>query len=242
MGKRGDGYGSEDHFLRYRSERAEQLDRSVLNALAAPNGSLEWLYPRGTPDEREPEGLDFLTDRNDVLARWRQYWPQRGRAQTWDGIAKVHRDGTVEWVLVEAKANTVEFVTPPCAASKEGGRDQIEQTLNRLKTHLGVHRHFPWLGTYYQYVNRLAVLHFLNNVCGVSARLLHVYFVGDCFPDGRECPSSEPDWQRLIEARRLTLGLPTCHALSNRTHEIFLAAFADRHKTMSNAVVTPLNE
>ena len=224
MGKRGEGYGSEDHFLRYRAERSRKLDRALLAAVEAGiEGRVEWIYPTGAPQEREPEGLEFLPDREDVLARWKEYWPQRGRAQTWDGIAKLHHGENYEWVLIEAKANTVEFVTPPCSASKDGGRDQIEKTLNRLKTHLGVHRHFPWLGTYYQYVNRLAVLHFLNDLSGVPAQLVHVYFVGDCFPDGRECPSSEAHWQLLIEARRLTLGLPNRHALSDRTHEIFLA-------------------
>jgi hypothetical protein len=224
VGKRGEGYGSEDHFLRYRAERSGEFDRVLVATLiAGPVDRIEWIYPTGALDEREPEGLEFLTDREDVLARWKEYWPQRGRAQTWDGIAKLHRGESYEWLLIEAKANTVEFVTPPCGASKEGGRNQIEKTLNRLKTHLGVHRHFPWLGTYYQYVNRLAVLHFLNDLSGVPAQLVHVYFVGDCFPDGRECPSSEADWQRLIEARRLTLGLPAHHALTDRTHDIFLA-------------------
>jgi hypothetical protein len=186
-------------FLRYRAERSGQLDRALLAALeAGTQGRVAWVYPTGAPNEREPEGLEFLTDREDVLTRWKEYWPQRGRAQTWDGIAKLHRGESYEWVLIEAKANTVEFVTPPCGASKDGGRDRIEKTLNRLKTHLGVHRHFPWLGTYYQYVNRLAVLHFLNDLSGVPARLVHVYFVGDCFPDARECPSNEAEWQRLL--------------------------------------------
>ena len=31
MGKRGSGYGSEDHFLRYRSDRAEEFDRLLPN-------------------------------------------------------------------------------------------------------------------------------------------------------------------------------------------------------------------
>jgi len=30
MGKRGEGNGSEDHFLRYRSQRAEQLMREAI--------------------------------------------------------------------------------------------------------------------------------------------------------------------------------------------------------------------
>jgi len=115
MGKRGEGYGSEDHFLRYRSQRAEQLSAAVLDGLAVPDGG----YPTGAQDKREPEGLDFPADREDVAARWREYWPQRGRAQTWDGMANLHRGRTTEWVLIEAKANTVEFVTPPCGASKD---------------------------------------------------------------------------------------------------------------------------
>ena len=204
MGKRGDGYGSEDHFLRYRSSRPEELNAVLLRGLGAADGAFEWVYPSGAKDETEPEGLDFLADRDDVMARWKEYWPQRGRAQTWDGVAKLRRGVEVEWVLIEAKANTVEFVTPPCGASKEGGRDQIEKTLNRLKKRLGVHRHFPWLGTYYQYVNRLAVLHFLNDLAFVPASLLQIYFVGDC-------STAENVLDQLLaapsEARRVTLGL-----------------------------------
>lgn len=223
MGKRGEGYGSEDHFLRYRAERPEELNAAILTALGGGNDCrLAWIYPRGIPDEPEPEGLDFLSNDEEVQARWKAYWPQRGRAQTWDGIATLDHGAGHEWLLIEAKANTVEFVTPPCGASKEGGRAQIEKTLNRLKAHLGVHRHFPWLGTYYQYANRLAVLHFLNDLSAIPTRLFHVYFLGDRFPDGRECPSTEAEWQRLIEARRLTLGLPKNHALTPRSHEIFL--------------------
>ena len=162
MGKRGEGYGSEDHFLRYRAERSEDLNAALLDALqAGKNGRVEWIYPTSAPDECEPEGLEFLTDREDVLARWREYWPQRGRAQTWDGIAKLHTGESYEWVLIEAKANTSSsWEASPGASNEDGGRDQIEKTLNRLKTHLGVHRHFPWLRTCYHYVNRLAVLHF----------------------------------------------------------------------------------
>jgi len=221
MGKRGRGYGSEDHFLRYRSKSRDEFDRNLLGAMGALDGRLEWIYPTGVRAEREPQRVSFLKDKG-VETLWKKYWPQRGRAQTWDGVAKLHRGDVSEWVLIEAKANTVEFVTPPCGASKLGGRGQIEKALNRLKSYLGVHRFFPWLGTYYQYANRLAALHFLVNQAGVPAHLLHVYFIGDRFPDGTECPASEEHWRQLIEARRLTLGLPVRHALSDRTHEAFI--------------------
>jgi hypothetical protein len=104
-------------------------------------------------------------------------------------VAKLHRGGVTESVLIEAKANTVEFVTPPGSASKLGGRGQIEMTLGRLKAYLGGIVFFPWLGTYYQYANRLAVLYFLVSQVGVPTHLLHVYFMGDRFPDGSEYPA-----------------------------------------------------
>jgi len=189
--------------------------------MGMPDGKLEWIYPTGVRGEREPQGLRFLKDKR-VETLWNKYWPQRGRAQTWDGVAKLHRGGVTESVLIEAKANTVEFVTPPCSASKVGGRGQIEMTLGRLKAYLGVHRFFPWLGTYYQYANRLAVLYFLVSQAGVPTHLLHVYFMGDRFPEGSECPANEDHWRRLIEARRLTLGLPERHVLSDRSHQAFV--------------------
>jgi hypothetical protein len=69
--------------------------------LGAPAGRLEWFCPTGAEGEREPEGLSFLRDREDVQALWRQFWPQRRTAQTWDGVAKLHTDSATEWVLVE---------------------------------------------------------------------------------------------------------------------------------------------
>ena len=94
-----------------------------------------------------------------------------------------------------------------------------------MKEALGVHRHFPWTGTYYQYANRLAVLHFLNRVVNVPSRLLHASFTGDAFPDKRECPHDAPAWQQLIGARDITLGLPDRHALSSRSHVAYVPAF-----------------
>ena len=79
-------------------------------------------------------------------------------------------------------------------------------------------------GTYYQHANRLAVVWFLRVKHGIDAHLVSVYFLGDVFPDGRSCPATEDEWQSLIEARRLTLGLPKAHALSPFEHDVFLSA------------------
>ncbi len=83
MGKRGDGYGSEYHFLRQRAEQGNAVDDTLLSALGEPEGRLEWHYPLGSEGEREPQALSFLRDDN-VQAQWREFWPQRGRARTWD--------------------------------------------------------------------------------------------------------------------------------------------------------------
>ncbi len=60
----------------------------------------------------------------------------------------------------------------------------------------------------------------------VAAVQLARRFIGDTFPDSTPCPSQVSDWDELIEARRLTLGLPQSHRLSPHTHGVFLAVKA----------------
>ena len=227
MGKRGKGYGSEDHFVRYCSEqnRASTLDGLLLQTLGSrPGTSVEWIYPSDGRN-REPRGLDFLREHANVGRSWQEFWPQRGNQPNWDGIARIHGNGLdPDWVLMEAKSNQPEFCSSPCQASFQGGRRQIERSLKRVKRYLGVHRHFPWLGTYYQHANRLAVLYFLTVEANISARFLEVFMTGDEFPDRRHCPENRAEWDGLLEARRLTLGLPSHHPLSPRLFTLFLPA------------------
>lgn len=224
MGRRGAGYGSEDHLWTYRTVLREALDRELLKGTGLP-GKVEWIYPDPSLLQmKEPRGMSFCPD-TAVRSAWKDFWPQTGNQQTWDGLAKVGD----EWLLMEAKANHPEFVGAPCAASFEksvnpqtlSSRQRIEKALNLSKKRLGVHRDFCWLGSYYQYANRIAALLFLANN-GVRARLVFIHFCGDVFPDGRPCPTTEQEWAPLLEARRLTLGLPVSHALSDRVHEVFL--------------------
>ena len=155
MGKRGKGYGSEDHLHTYRKERPGNLDAAIRASASLGDVPVQWVHPiSGKTGAPEPKGANFLRSRADVQALWKKFWPQRGNQQRWDGIAKCGDT----WLLVEAKANQPEFCTPPCGAKPEGGRRQIEKVLNQTKKHLGVHRHFSWLGSYYQYANRLAFL------------------------------------------------------------------------------------
>lgn len=224
MARMAGDYGSERHLREYRTRLSGHLDSELL-AAAGLSGPVVWTYPDpGDPTVREPKGLNFIGDKA-LRDAWKEFWPQTGNQQRWDGIARA--DGV--WLLIEAKANVPEFVGSPCGASSErpspGGkssRARIQAILNQTKAALGVHRHFSWLGSYYQYANRLAALDFLARH-GVAARLIFIHFLGDVFPDGCPCPATQAEWESLIEARRLTLGLPRQHHLSEIVHDVFLS-------------------
>jgi hypothetical protein len=227
MGKRGRGYGSEDNLLRYREHRPTALDNALMEKLGKPNGVIEWVYPAGECQagvSSEPEGLGFVQDKN-VLTLWSDFWPQKGKQPTWDGVARFRHESGTEWVLIEAKANRPEFCSPPCGAT--AGRKKIAEAMSKAKGFLKVHHRFPWLGTYYQYANRLACLYFLTQVAQTPTRLVFLYFYGDRFKNGTPCPRSEAEWQSIIHACHLTLGLPARHALSDFAADIFLPAFAE---------------
>jgi hypothetical protein len=133
---------------------------------------------------------------------------------------------------MEAKANHPEFTGSPCGArTGSDARKRIEHSLGKVKAHLGVHRHFSWMGSYYQYANRLAALYFLNKH-KIPARLVFVYFTNDCFPDRRPCPADAARWSELFRARELTLGLLSNHPLSAQTHHVFLHARPEQPKAV----------
>jgi hypothetical protein len=224
MGKRGLGYGSEDHLRSYMARKppGRNLTVAVAEAKGVPPSSIRWLgfprAPRG--DDREFRGLEFLPREfyREVQREWKEFWPTTGRQPTWDAIGRAGED----WLLVEAKANHPEFTGSPSRASPASLR-LIEQRLNQVKRDFGVHRFFSWTGSYYQYANRLAALWFLRKR-EVPAQLVFVYFFGDEFPDGTPCPASKAEWKTLFEARRLTLGLPKRHKLSAYEHHVILPA------------------
>jgi hypothetical protein len=223
MGKRGHGYGSEDNLLRYRAEHPAVLNEAILSCLNTPNAELTWLYPRdGTciDGAKELEGLEFLDDKI-VMDLWRDFWPQTGKQPTWDGAAKLVVGSQTEWILLEAKANWPELCSPPSGA-KSTGREKIETAMGTTKNFVKVHRRFHWLGTYYQYANRLACLYFLTQVAKIPAKLVFVYFYGDTFEDATPCPKTEAEWRPLITACHLTLGLSERHPLSSLIGEVFL--------------------
>ena len=109
MSKTDKDHGSEWHLRRYLAEPSSQLSEAVLRSIQQP-GKVEWKRLEG----REWKGMNFLGE--DVIQKWKTFWPQRGNPPNWDAIARLDTQGRSEWLLFEAKANHPEFCSPPCGA------------------------------------------------------------------------------------------------------------------------------
>ena len=227
MGKIGYGYGSEWHLLWYLGRHRSRLNREVRRVTGAER--VEWLdfvHSESDTIDAEWKGLAFIQD-DALQSAWGEFWPQGAGIHHWDAVAQIDVSGPQEWLLVEAKAHTYE-VQSDCGAKPHGGRDQIRRALDQTKSALQVQSSCDWMNGYYQFCNRVAVLHFLQSH-GVPAHLLVVYFTGDSGP-ARECPLDESGWQAAIAAQDAHVGLPEEHALSGRIHRLFLPAFTNLHE------------
>ncbi|MEX1015083.1 MAG: hypothetical protein WDZ80_08075 [Candidatus Paceibacterota bacterium] len=206
MSKIGYGYGSEWHLLRFLGYHRDYLNQEIEDVIGM--GTIKWLdFPFSGLNERfkrdeEYKGLNFLDDNQyeHILSKWKEYWPTTGNQQNWDAIGKAGSDDT--WILVEAKANLEECESSTQAkpATENGGRDKIiEAFKDPIKLLTGSTDTDPeiWLNKYYQYANRLAVLHFLNEN-KIKANLLFIYFIGDDNTSGT-CPKSKDAWETKVQ-------------------------------------------
>jgi hypothetical protein len=172
--------------------------------------------------DKECEGMEFVGE-TFVGSAWKSFWPQTGKAQNWDAVARATIDNQHEWLLVEAKSCPKEM-NSTCGASEPGRRkicSALEQTSRAVGNHL-----LPidnWLSPYYQYANRLAALHFLTNVCkpAIKARLLFVHFCGDPH-EYAKCPKTEQEWLPDLQKISDHLGIDKDSTLMQRVHRLFL--------------------
>jgi hypothetical protein len=222
MAEMGDGYGSECHLLRYLGRHRNRFDDMIRSKIGAD--AVRWLDFHFDQTKRWPDGerkgIDFLSADDPAQIAWRQVWPQRGNPPNWDAVGVATFNSQYEWLLLEAKAHAGEVISD-CQATDDGGLPLIRATLASVKRDLCVPAERDWLRRYYQFANRLAVLHFLmrNNV---NARLLFIYFIGDKRPDGISCPQSEAAWEQPLMDQANWLGLSGEHTLSTRIHKLFV--------------------
>ena len=165
MGKIGRGYGSEWHLLRYLGYHRGLLEEEILKKTGGDQ--VTWLdfkfSNKNEPLKRDKEwkGVEFLDKK--IQKKWRAWWPQTGNAQNWDAVGELYFGDSKEWLLVEAKAHINE-IKNGCGAKQEGGRDRIVSNLVEAKESFNAEEVSveKWLAPYYQFCNRLAVLHFLQ--------------------------------------------------------------------------------
>jgi hypothetical protein len=231
MGTIGHGYGSEWHLLRHLGYHRKYLTQKVLKETGGD--SIDWLdfdfskENKPLKDDREHIGVDCIPG---LQSQWAVFWPQSGIAQNWDAVGRITYGNQTEWLLVEAKGHLGE-VKSECKASTKASHDKISShgkicaALKNTSTTFsnGSQPLTNWLSPYYQYANRLAVLHFLMNECNppVHARLLFLYFYGEK-RRGLKCPTDKGKWQPTVDAINAHLGIDKTLVISQRIHSLFL--------------------
>jgi len=218
----GYGYGSEWHLLRYLGRHRKELDRAILSQTGGE--TIDWLDfefdPKARFGDREIRGADFLPADHPAHEAWSRFWPTRGNAQNWDGVARLAKGGMREWLLIEAKANLQEIKSTCGADPDKAGYRKIVAALEETKRALGVDASRDWMDGYYQYANRLAVLNFLASQ-GISARLVFIYFTGD-HNGALDCPADESGWEKALETQNRHLGITNRSPIYERVHRVFL--------------------
>ena len=177
--------------------------------------SINWRSPLQTDDYAEYRDEDFLK-RLGVLGKitypLSDFWPDNG--PQWDALG-VSGD---EIILVEAKANIPEMVSPGTKAGTSSRR-KIKNSLDEVKKYLSVSDSIDWTGTFYQYVNRIAHLYFLRVKNQIKAYLLFIYFINDISVNG---PKNKDEWLGAIQMMECYLGLPKKHKLRKYIYDIFI--------------------
>ena len=137
------------------------------------------------------------------------FWPARG--PQWDALGKT--DNGI--ILIEAKANIPEFISPACGASANS-LERIRSSLKETQQYMGINPEYDWTNKYYQYTNRLAHLYFFSVVNEIPTKLVFVDFVGASEVNG---PKFIEEWQAATTVAESILGITKNHKLrKNLTH------------------------
>jgi hypothetical protein len=192
------------------------LDQRIREALTvAQDTKISWTSPLKQDEFAEYRDDDFVRLTGAHLPRRAldSFWPSRG--PQWDALGRLGSTGAL---LVEAKANVPEIVSP--GTSAEGDRlALIERSLSEVKSFLEIDPSVSWSGKFYQYANRLAHLYLLRELNGQDAYMVFVYFTGDQNVDG---PATAGEWNAALTVAKRVLGLPKRHRLSKYVADVFI--------------------
>ena len=206
--EKGKARGSLRLIRRAVNDRTSLLNERIRAALQLrSDATIDWKSPLADDDFAEYGDDAFLKLLGIQLARHprKDFWPKRGPQG--DALATIEGTGAL---LVEAKANVPEVVSPGTGASP-ASRMLIDRSLREVKRYLGVDPNIPWTGKLYQYANRIAHLYLLRTLNRIDTHLVFVYFTGDVDVGG---PSSVAEWRGAFSGAKRALGFPARPRLS----------------------------
>ncbi len=225
----GYGYGSEWHLLQYLGRRRDAFTRKIEDLTGV--SSIHWLDHRESNAStdalrvQELVALEFLDPEHQARSEWERRWPSRGGVHNWDAVGQGLSHDHQTWILIEAKAHTGELKT--WCRAKSDSLHKIQKVFDATRQDLQVTVETDWTQPYYQYCNRIALLHFLVEH-GVNAHIIYVYFTSDrsdLGSDGRDCPANQQDWQDALAAQDRHVGFPADSPIRTWVHRTFLPAY-----------------
>jgi len=216
--QRSNSHGSLKNLQVAINEKKRYLDCEISKVIGKQM-NINWKSPLKSDDYAEYRDEDFLKKLgilNKIKYSLNEFWPNNG--PQWDalGVYKVGKKDEI--ILVEAKANIPEMVSPGTKA-EPGTRKQIENSLNEVKKYLNIINGIDWMGTFYQYVNRIAHLYYLREKNKIKAHLLFIYFINDMSVNG---PKTKDEWLGAIQTMECYLGLAKKHKLRKYIYDIFI--------------------
>lgn len=205
-------------WLQVAVDRAPELvNRPLRASLRLPTeGVITWLSPLRNDGFAEYRDEAALARCNVDLSRrpLREFWPSRG--PRWDGLARTERG---DLLLIEAKAHISELVSPHSRAA-EPARGRIATSVRAVQRAIAPRSvdRVDWTGTFYQYANRVAHLHFLREENAVRAHLVNIYFLHAGDVSG---PTERAEWEGALKVVECYLGLGR-HRLGKYMHKLFI--------------------
>jgi hypothetical protein len=178
---------------------------------------ITWKSPLKEDDYAEYRDEDFLRLlglTNKIKKPLNSFWPNNG--PQWDALG-INQDGEI--ILVEAKANIPEMVSPGTGAKSINSTNKIKDSLNEVKKYLNISNSIDWSGTFYQYANRIAHLYYLRVLNNIDTNLIFIYFINDITVDG---PKTQNEWIGAIKTMECYLGLNKKHKLKNKIVDVFI--------------------
>lgn len=187
----------------YVCRRERELSRAVLGALQEIGESfhaVRWVAPLESNKFYEPRDGAFLraVGLGAMRRELAEFWPACG--PRWDALALLEPGSAI--LLGEGKSYPAEMLGRGCMATP-ASRPQIVASLHAARTWLEARADADWLGSLYQYANRLAHVYFLRKTCGRPAFLANL-----CFLDDERSPTSRADWESRLRIYKQQLGFP----------------------------------